>query len=47
MGVGVLCARLTEMHTTFVKFMQHAPMNGWKAICQRDSRLFGVVGMNS
>ncbi len=35
------------MKTTFVQLMQHAPKNGWMAICQRDSRLFGIVGTNS
>jgi hypothetical protein len=34
------------MKTTFAKLMKHAPVNGWMAICQRDSRPFGIVGMN-
>jgi hypothetical protein len=33
------------MKTTFAKLMKHAPVNGWMAICQRDSRLLGIVGM--
>ena len=33
------------MKTTFVKMMMHAPKNGWMAICQRDSRPLGNVGM--
>jgi hypothetical protein len=32
------------MKTTFVKLMKHVPVNGWMAICQRDSRPFGIVG---
>ncbi len=35
-----------EMKTSFVKLMQHTPANGWMAICQRDSRPFGIVGTN-
>jgi hypothetical protein len=38
------------MNTTFVILMQHAPKNGWMTssyICQRDSRLSGIVGMKS
>jgi hypothetical protein len=30
------------MKTTFVQLMQHAPKNGWMAICQRDSRFMGA-----
>lgn len=33
------------MKTTFTKLMKHTPVNGWMAICQRDSRFNGVVGM--
>ncbi len=33
------------MNTTFTKLMKHAPVDGWMAICQRDSRRFGIVGM--
>jgi len=34
------------MKTTFAtKTMKHTPVNGWMAICQRDSRSFGIVGM--
>jgi hypothetical protein len=35
------------MNTLYTKMMQHVPMSGWKAICQHDSRLFGIVGMSS
>ena len=34
-----------SMKTTFTKIMRHVPTNGWMAICQRDSRLLGSVGM--
>jgi hypothetical protein len=35
-----------EMKTTFAKQVtMHTPSNGWMAICQRASRLLGVVGM--
>lgn len=35
-----------EMKTTFSKQVtMHTPMTGWTAICQRASRLVGVVGM--
>jgi hypothetical protein len=33
------------MKTTYTKLMKHAPVIGWMAICQRDSRPFGIVGM--
>jgi len=33
------------MKTTFATMTKHAPVNGWMAICQRDSRLLGIVGM--
>ena len=33
------------MKTTFAKLMKHVPVNGWMAICQRDSRLLGDRGM--
>jgi hypothetical protein len=33
------------MNTTFSKLMKtHVPVNGWMAICQRTTRLSGVVG---
>jgi len=36
-----------NMKTTFDKYLKtHAPVNGWMAICSRDSRLFGIVEMN-
>jgi hypothetical protein len=38
-------ARLIEMKTMFTKLMKHAPVNGWMAICQRDSRFLGNRGM--
>jgi len=35
-----------EMKTMYTKLMKHAPMAaGITGVCQRDSRLFGVVGM--
>jgi hypothetical protein len=34
------------MKTMFAKYvMMHTPVNGWMAICLRDSRPFGIVGM--
>jgi hypothetical protein len=34
------------MKNTFVKTVKtHTPVNGWMAICQRYSRLMGVVGV--
>ena len=37
---------LRKMKTTFAtKMLKHTPVNGWMAICQRDSRLLGSVGM--
>ncbi len=35
------------MKTTFAKLMKHVPVNGWMAICQRDSRLLYIVGTKS
>jgi hypothetical protein len=35
-----------EMKTSYTKSMKHAPMaSGITGVCQRDSRLFGIVGM--
>ena len=35
-----------EMKTAFTKQVtMHTPGNGWMAICQRVSRLIGVVGI--
>jgi len=36
------------MQTTFVKMtMLHSPVDGWMAICQRDHRLIGIVGIET
>jgi len=35
----LLRSKVKKMKTTFAKLMKHVPVNGWMAICQRDSRL--------
>lgn len=35
---------LEGMNTTYSKLKKHVPVNGWMAICQRDSRFIGAMG---
>jgi hypothetical protein len=43
-GVSYRRLKVETMKTTFAKLTKHTPVNGWMAICQRDSRPFGIVG---